>query len=128
MKPLIAAIVITMIATGASAQVQLPAALPQSGSAQTSTLHSTDENANTMSFNEVLALSKAADRSFIAEAIPEAAKKMVAEQGAGATDLLRSGRVLDLTESAGAAVNPLQQRSVNVRVSYDARPVGGILN
>ncbi|MFI5201548.1 MAG: hypothetical protein ACHQNE_04120 [Candidatus Kapaibacterium sp.] len=128
MKPLIAAIAITVFAVNANAQMNSPVAIANSGSTQASALQTTVENANTMSFKEVATLARAAERTSIAQSIPTVVKKMVDEQGAGATELLRSGRELDMAVSAGTDLNPLQQRSVNVSVTYDARPVGGILN
>ena len=128
MKPLIAAFAITVFAVSANAQMNSLAAIDNNESTQASALQTTVENANTMSFKEVLALSRTAERTSIAQTIPTVIKNMVAEQGPGATELLRSGRELDMAASVGTDLNPLQQRSVNVKVTYDARPVGGILN
>ncbi len=64
----------------------------------------------------------------IGKTVQEIAAKMMAESAEGSTDLLRSGKPLDLIATLGPGPNPMEQQSVNVHVTYDARPVGGILN
>ncbi|HET6401918.1 MAG TPA: hypothetical protein VFH95_11035 [Candidatus Kapabacteria bacterium] len=128
MKPLIAAIVVMMFASSANAQGSVSTAVVKAQSTEAPTLQATNESADPLSIQKVLAISRAAERATIAGELPALAQKMVSEQGDGATELLRAGQVLELAESASAGTNALQQRSINVRVKYDARPVGGILN
>src|SRR5665213_2754797 len=128
MKPLIAAIVIVMCAGSANAQSGVTAAIATPQSTQSRVLRATDETASPISFEKVAVISRAAERATLASELPALAEKMVAEQGTGATEELRSKHVLDLTMNAGSGSNALQERSISVHVTYDARPVGGILN
>jgi len=127
MKPLIAAITVIMFATAANAQMKATADLAKTESTQ-GALQATDQTANAMSFQKVVSLSRAAERETIANTLPTLTADLVAQHVSGATELLRSGQVLDISASTGTDQNAMQQRSINVHVSYDARPVGGILS
>jgi hypothetical protein len=128
MKTIIAAIVIVMFAGSANAQNGVSGSIATSESTQARPLQATGESADPLGFQKVLAISQAAERTTLASALPALAEKMVAEQGTGATEELRSKHVLNMGMNAGSGSNALQQRSINVHVTYDARPVGGILN
>lgn len=63
-----------------------------------------------------------------ATALEATAAKLVSDNASGSTEVLRTGAPLDMTATLGPQANPMDQQSVNVHVTYDARPVGGILN
>ncbi len=127
MKPLIAAITILLaFASNASAQMNGQDVLAQIENTHESSLQASTTNA--MSFQKVLEVSRAAERARVASALPALAQNMVATQEVGAAKLLYSGHPINMSASAGAGLNPLQQRSIDVHVTYNAYPVGGILN
>jgi hypothetical protein len=64
----------------------------------------------------------------LARTLQVTAAKLVTDHMNGSTELLRSGHSLDLIATLGIENNPMEQQSVDVHVTYDARPVGGILN
>ncbi len=60
--------------------------------------------------------------------LKDAIEKMVAEHANGSTDILRSGQSIHLVADINDNLGATERHSVNVQISYDARPVGGILN
>lgn len=71
---------------------------------------------------------KPSKRSLMADSMQAATEKLVSDHAVGSTELLRSGSVLELSTMMGGIHSALEQHSINVHVTYDARPVGGILN
>ncbi len=133
MKPLIALIVISMALTGrVSAQ--------STSDVSAKNLVAYTANAENVVDAPAVAVSKIAsevkisernvmaERSLMADSMQAATAKLVADHAAGSTELLRSGSDLELSTTMGSVHNALEQHSVTVHVTYDARPVGGILN
>jgi hypothetical protein len=114
-----------VLAGSASAQMNLTAAL--AGSPQRA-LHVNDAMPNAMSFQKVVSLSRASAREALATSLPQVASQLVTDHANGSTELLRTWQVLDMTATVNADHGVTEQHSVNVHVSYDARPVGGILS
>jgi hypothetical protein len=77
---------------------------------------------------KTVAIAKASQRSLMADSMQVATEKLVSDHAAGSTELLRSGSVLELATTMGGIHSAMEQHSINVHVTYDARPVGGILN
>jgi cytochrome bd-type quinol oxidase subunit 1 len=71
---------------------------------------------------------KMVQNALIADSMQVAAQKLVTDHADGSTELLRSGSVLELSTTMGGVHSALEQHSITVHVTYDARPVGGILN
>ncbi len=115
-------------AASANAQMEVSARLAKLEGVQQQAFGSNDENNISLSFQKVVELSKDAERESIAKSLPSIVQKMVDEQGPGATEILRGGHALNLTSDVAAGQSVLDQRSLNIQVTYDARPVGGILN
>jgi hypothetical protein len=75
-----------------------------------------------------VANARASQRSLMADSMQAATSKLVSDHANGSTELLRAGSVLELSTTMGGVHSALEQHSINVHVTYDARPVGGILN
>jgi hypothetical protein len=71
---------------------------------------------------------KIAENRIMADSLLQSTTRLVANRSNGSTELLKTGNVLELTTTMGGVHSALEQHSVNVHVTYDARPVGGILN
>lgn len=54
--------------------------------------------------------------------------QIVRAHGSGLAEKLRAGQVIDITTMIDTENNVASWHSVNVKASYDARPIGGILN
>ena len=132
MKTIIAVIAIVMgLAGQASAQSALDA--PQKNiaafvSPSEYALPASDATPNAITLQKAESEAKAAKRSLMADSIQAATSRLVADHADGSTELLRSGKAMELTAIMGGIHGVMEQQSVNVRVTYDARPVGGILN
>jgi len=90
--------------------------------------NATTDKANPMSFEELASISRGAVRQSIADNLTQAAEKLVADNVEGRSDILRSGKAMDLNTTINSGQTILEQHSVNVHVEFDARPIGGILN
>jgi hypothetical protein len=73
-------------------------------------------------------LSKTYKRGIIPDSLVQATERLVSNQSNGSTELLRSGKVLDLSTTMSGGTGLFDRESINVHVAYNARPVGGILN
>ncbi len=72
--------------------------------------------------------SKTYKRGIIPDSLVQATERLVSNQSNGSTELLRSGKVLDLSTTMSGGSGLFDRESINVHVAYNARPVGGILN
>jgi hypothetical protein len=77
---------------------------------------------------EVSTESKSTEKESVVNSLQEVASKLVADHAPGSTEYLRTGRAMDLTATVSTGQNAMDQQSVNVHVTYDARPVCGIMN
>lgn len=128
MKPLIASIMIlAFAAVAANAQTALVATIENSEAPVAAALPLNAAN-NSMTSRQVSALERAAERQSIAETISDATSRMLTSHIDGATETLRDGKSLDFSTAVRTTASVIDERSVNVHVTYDARPVGGILN
>lgn len=127
MKPLIASLlVLTFATTAATAQMRLAATIESSESPTAAALPI--NHANSMTTQQVVAMERTAERASLAETISSVTSKMLAEHISGATETLRDGQSLDMSAMTRIEGSIVDQRSINVHVTYDPRPVGGILN
>jgi hypothetical protein len=81
-----------------------------------------------VSAQKALSDAKHLQRMLMADSMTAATSKLVSDHANGSTELLRAGSVLELSTTMGGVHSALEQHSINVQVTYDARPVGGILN
>jgi hypothetical protein len=72
--------------------------------------------------------SKTYKRGIIPDSMVQATERLVSNQSNGSTELLRSGKALDLSTTMSGGTGLFDKESINVHVAYNARPVGGILN
>ncbi len=127
MKTFIAIIAITMGLAGlASAQSALD--VPQKNLAAVSSVMDATPVAVAIAAQKPEAAAKTSQRSLMADSMQVATERLMSDHAAGSTELLRSGSVLELSTTMGGIHSALEQHSINVHVTYDARPVGGILN
>ena len=130
MKALIAIIAISLGLAGHASAQNATDVHPMSFAALVGTpenaAHLTDP-ASTVSVQKVQS-AKMAQNAMIADSMTVAAQKLVTDHSEGSTELLRSGSVLELSTTMGGVHSALEQHSITVHVTYDARPVGGILN
>ena len=128
MKPLIAfVIVLTLASTAAMAQMRLAAVVENSETPTAAALPANTANSS-LTTQQVAAMERTAERESLAETISSVTSKMLAEHISGATETLRDGQPLDMSAVTRVEGSIVDQRSINVHVTYDARPVGGILN
>ncbi len=132
MKYIIAATIMTMALAGrASAQsANDHSSMPMTAFAGTPETASEMANAiqSARSVPKATSPSEVAERESIANSLKQVVLKLVADHATGSTELLRTGQALDLMATVGTEHSAMEQQSVNIRVTYDARPVGGILN
>jgi hypothetical protein len=87
-----------------------------------------DSKASAMSFAQLISITKSSVRENIASSLTKVTDDLIKDQVAGASEVLRAGGTVSFAATVNAKENITEQHSVNVRVSYDARPIGGILN
>jgi hypothetical protein len=135
MKTVIAAIALSMVFAGLastqssaqSASIAPPMSLAFAGTPEIAT-PAKDATPVEVSTQKVQANAKASQTSLMADSMTAATSKLVLDHANGSTELLRAGSVLELSTTMGGVHSALEQHSINVHVTYDARPVGGILN
>ena len=88
----------------------------------------TNATSGVMSPSEVVSIVRGSARLSVSESLSGLADATIKEHIAGSTDILRSGGSVHFSTTVNAKERITEQRSVNVRVSYEARPIGGILN
>ena len=118
-----------LLAVSAKAQnhtTELAAALASPAASTTMQLHVADEP-NAMSAQKIASAGQTS-HEVVAASLSQAIAKLVADNANGSTDLLRTGQVMNLNAKVGSDLGITEQHSVNVHISYDARPVGGILS
>ncbi len=131
MKTIIAAIAISMAFAGlASAQGTALAPTMSLAYAGTPEVPGSVNDAKPVAVpaEKVQADAKPSQRTLMADSMEAVTSKLVSDHTSGSTELLRSGSVLELSTTMGGVHSALEQHSINVHVTYDARPVGGILN
>jgi len=86
-----------------------------------------DTKTETMSRQQLISITKSSVRENIATSLEKVADELK-DKVAGASDVLEHGGTVSFASTVEAKGNITEQHSVNVRVSYEARPIGGILN
>jgi hypothetical protein len=131
MKAIIAAIAISMafagLASAQSASIAPSMSLAYAGTAENASSEAVATPA-AINTEKTQAAAKASQRRLMADSMQVVTSKLIADNASGSTELLRSGNVLELSTTMGGVHSALEQHSINVHVTYDARPVGGILN
>jgi hypothetical protein len=131
MKAIIAAIVISMafagLASAQSASIAPSMSFAYAGTPENAT-PVVDATPMAINAQKAQADVRASQRSRMADSMTATTLKLVSDHANGSTELLRAGSVLELSTTMGGIHSALEQHSINVHVTYDARPVGGILN
>ena len=90
--------------------------------------NATASKGGVMSFEQLLSITKSSVRENIARSLSKVAGDLVNNQVAEVAGELRTGRAVNFSAIINAKENITEQHSINVRASYEARPIGGILN
>ena len=81
-----------------------------------------------MGFEQLLAITKSSVRENIARSLSKVTGNLVKNEVAGTADELRTGRTLHFAALVNEKEPVVEQRSINVCITYEARPIGGIMN
>jgi hypothetical protein len=73
-------------------------------------------------------ISPEASREATVEGMTRVIAQLVKDRTPGSTQRLRAGKAMDITTMIDTDKSVAAWHSVNVKASYDARPIGGILN
>ncbi len=132
MKPLFATIAIVMALAGrASGQNALdvsPLSLPANSWFTQLSSHLEEPPLSLINLSDERSDPKFSPNKHLPDSVQAAIFKLVADHASGSTELLRSGGVIELSTRIGNLRSAFDQHTITVRVSYDARPLGGILN
>ena len=88
----------------------------------------TDPKAGEMSFEQVISITRSSVRENVASSLAKVTDDLIKDHVSGASEVLRTGGTVSFAATVNAKESIIEQHSVNVHVSYDARPIGGILN
>ncbi len=124
MKAPIVVLTMVLLAGRANAQMNYPTNLP------TESGYTIQQNAQPigMSASRIEEISRDAQKQNLADGLNATTRDIVSKNIQGATDQLISGKNVNIAARIGSETNIIDQHSVNVHISYDARPIGGILN
>ena len=135
MKHFIAAIALSMtlagLASAQSASIAPTMSLAFAGTPENATpVNATPVNATPVkdaspvaaNAEKALTDSKHSQRMLMADSMTATTMKLVSDHASGSTELLRSGKMLELSSTMGGVHSALEQHSINVQVTYDATP------